>query len=437
MSAAPELVDPSCCLAPPAEPPTPDLEGYWRVRRLTEELAAPLSAEDQTVQSMPEVSPTKWHRAHTTWFWEQFLLLTSLPGYEAHDRRYLYLFNSYYEGVGPRHARAERGLVSRPGVAEVAAYRRVVDEAMADLLVSDPPANVRSLVELGLHHEQQHQELLLMDIKHVLAANPLRPAYLPAERRPSRPAAAGPALPLRFIDYAGGLVEVGADADGFSFDNERPRHRVWLEPFALADRLVSAGEWLAFMADGGYHRPELWLSEGWAALRAARIDAPAYWVREQGRWTVSTLAGWREVVEAEPVVHVSYYEADAYARWAGARLPTEEEWELAACTAAASAADAALLVHPAAAGAGDGAAPAQLYGHAWQWTSSSYLPYPGFRPEPGVVGEYNGKFMVGQQVLRGSSCLTPPGHSRASYRNFFPPAARWEMSGVRLAADVG
>jgi ergothioneine biosynthesis protein EgtB len=410
-------------LAAPAPPPTPDPDGYRAVRGLTEVLAAPLSAEDQTVQSMPDVSPTKWHRGHTTWFWEQFLLVPSLPGYRVYDERYRYLFNSYYEGAGPRHGRAERGLVSRPGVGEVGAYRQSVDDAMARLLDADPEPQRRFLVELGLHHEQQHQELLLMDIKHVLSVNPCEPVYLPG-RTPD-----GPGRPMRWCGFEGGAVEIGAEPGRFSFDNERPRHRVWLDPYELADRLVSAGEWLGFIADGGYRRPELWLSEGWARRCAEGIDAPLYWRLDGEVWTVHTLSGRREVRPSEPVLHVSYYEADAYARWAAARLPSEAEWEHAAAELGEP--STPLVLQPGPAGPGCW----QFYGAAWQWTASAYLPYPRFRPEPGVVGEYNGKFMVSQHVLRGGASITPPGHTRATYRNFFPPSARWVQSGVRLARD--
>jgi ergothioneine biosynthesis protein EgtB len=367
---------------------------YADVRAHTEALAAPLSAEDQTVQSMPDVSPTKWHRAHTTWFFETFVL-SSQPGYRAFDERFAYLFNSYYEGVGPRHERSERGLLTRPGVAEVADYRAHVDAAMAGVDLE------RDLVQLGLHHEQQHQELLLMDIKHVLSVNPYRPAYADGWH---------PAVTTSgSVVHEGGLVEVGHDGTGFAFDNEGPRHRVWLEPFALDLAPITCGDWLEFMADDGYHRPELWLSDGWATIRAGGWEAPMYWEPSDG-WHVYTLEGLRPVDHGEPVCHVSYYEADAFARWAGARLPTEQEWEAAADVD-----------------------PALLAGDVWTWTSSSYSPYPGFTPAPGAVGEYNGKFMVNQYVLRGGSCLTPQDHVRPTYRNFFPAASRWPMTGVRLA----
>jgi ergothioneine biosynthesis protein EgtB len=418
--------------------PRPTVEGYLQVRQATEALAAPLSAEDQTVQTMPDVSPTKWHRAHVTWFFEQFVLMPHVRSYQPYDDRYLYLFNSYYEGAGPRHPRTARGLLTRPGVREVAAYRRAVDEAVLRLLESRPSPAVSALVELGLHHEQQHQELLLMDIKHVLGTNPLRPAYLPGD-----PVARTRIAELGWIEHSGGLVEVGHDQalGSFFFDNESPRRPVWLEPFAMAERLVTAGEWTEFIADGGYQRPELWLSDGWAAVQAAGQEAPLYWERAGGHrddgpdaWLVYTLHGLSEVDPAAPVVHVSYYEADAFARWSGARLPSEVEWEVVAATCAAPP-SSALSLHPPAAVADTGVQ--QLYGSAWQWTASAYLPYPGFSPAAGAVGEYNGKFMVGQHVLRGSCGATPPGHVRLTYRNFFPPPSRWPFAGVRLARDLG
>jgi dimethylhistidine N-methyltransferase len=414
-------------------PPQPTIDGYLQIRAATEVLANPLSAEDQTVQTMPDVSPTKWHRAHVTWFFEQFVLLEYLRSWRPYDERYLYLFNSYYQGAGPRHTRAERGLLSRPGVGEVTAYRQTIDEAVARLLDRGVPEAASRRIELGLHHEQQHQELLLMDIKHVLGTNPLRPAYRPGRVAPR---AGEEPPPMAWVEHPGGLVEVGRDLteNGFCFDNEAPAHQVWLEPYTLGDRLVTAGEWLAFMDDGGYERPELWLSDGWAEIQAGEIRAPLYWEpsTDDGR-LVYTLTGLRHVNPAEPVVHVSYYEADAYARWAGARLPTEAEWEaLAAAYACRDPQKGALHPRPA-----TGAGLRQLYGEVWQWTASAYLPYPGFEPAPGVVGEYNGKFMSGQHVLRGSCVATPPGHARLTYRNFFPPGARWAFSGVRLAQPAG
>ena len=387
---------------------------YCVVRGVTERLAEPLSPEDQTVQSMPDVSPTKWHRAHTSWFFETFVLEPFAPGYEAFDPSFGYLFNSYYEGVGPRHARPERGLVTRPGAAEVGAYREHVDAAMVDFLDCGLPAELAPFVELGLHHEQQHQELLVMDIKHVLSCNPLRPAYgtLPW-------ATARPRPDPSWHHHAGGVVEVGAAPEhGFAFDNETPRHDVLLRPFEIAGGLVTNADFLAFIDDGGYERPDLWMSDGWYAVQGSGWRSPHYWADDDGDgWLVYGLAGPEPLVPDAPVVHVSWYEADAYARWAGARLPTESEWEVAAPDAAAP---------------GDGG----WYGAVWQWTASPYTPYPGFRPAAGAVGEYNGKFMVNQQVLRGSCVATPPGHARRTYRNFFPPSARWAFAGLRLARDV-
>jgi ergothioneine biosynthesis protein EgtB len=431
--------------------PEPTLEGYRNVRACTEGLARPLSGEDQTVQSMPDVSPTKWHRAHVTWFFEQFVLGPHCSGYRPMDERFGYLFNSYYEGAGPRHARDRRGLLSRPGMGEVAAYRQAVDEAMARLLSSEPLPSVVALVELGLQHEQQHQELLLMDVKHVLSINPLAPAYRPdpmdGTSNPITGSQGKGQQGLQWIRHPGGLVEIGHGrpsgsrgefdlSGGFVFDNETPNHNAWLNGFALADRLVTAGEWLSFIDDGGYQRPNLWLSDGWAINRTEDRRAPMYWHEGSNGWEVYTLAGRQPLDLTVPVVHVSYYEADAFARWAGARLPTEAEWETIAKDSPGPD-RGEISLHP------RRATPSpvpghvkQLYGDAWQWTSSAYLPYPGFRALGGVVGEYNGKFMVGQHVLRGSACITPPGHSRASYRNFFPPAARWPFAGVRLAKDA-
>jgi ergothioneine biosynthesis protein EgtB len=412
----------------PPEPSNAPAARYCDVRRLTEVLAAPLGAEDQTVQSMPDVSPTKWHRAHVSWFFEEFVLARAVPDQEPAHPAYRYLFNSYYEAIGERHPRGDRGLLSRPTAAEVSRYREVVDRRVLDVLAADPEPDVLDLVELGLHHEQQHQELLLMDAKHVLSQGPLDTPYRSTTSRPT----VDP-VPLTWMAHPGGIVEIGHDGDGFAFDNEGPRHRVLLEPFALADRAVTCGEWLAFMDDGGYRRPELWLSEGWATAQQEGWSAPLYWRLDGDTWTTFTLSGRRGVVEAEPVCHVSYFEADAYARWADARLPTEAEWE---AVAAEVPVDGALLLdldelHPRPAQGGL----AQLHGDVWEWTSSPYTPYPGFVPEPGAVGEYNGKFMVNQQVLRGGSCVTPFGHLRPTYRNFFPAGARWAFAGLRLARD--
>ncbi len=410
---------------------------YAETRRRTEALAEPLSAEDQTVQSMPDVSPTKWHRAHTSWFFETFLLEPHLAGYRVFDPAYAYLFNSYYEAVGARHPRPQRGLVSRPGSAEIGRYRAHVDAAMAQLIAALDPvawAEAAPLIELGLNHEEQHQELILMDIKHVLSLNPLQPAYAaPAARQDGR------AAPLTWLRFTGGLRQIGYGGDGFAFDNEKPRHKVWLEPFRLASRLVTCGEYLAFIDDRGYRRPEFWLSDGWALVQQEEWSAPLYWRREgesDAGWTVFTLAGRRPVDPAEPVCHVSFYEADAFARWCGKRLPTEAEWEVAAMEAELSPSANLMdcgLYHPQPAPAGEGLQ--QMIGDAWEWTASPYICYPGFRPLAGAVGEYNGKFMSNQMVLRGGAAVTPPGHVRPTYRNFFPPASRWAFGGIRLAED--
>lgn len=434
----------------PERPPT-SAARYPSVRAQTEHLALPLSAEDQTVQSMEDVSPTKWHRAHTSWFFETFLLERSVRGYRPYHPAYRYLFNSYYEAVGTRHPRPARGVISRPGVAEVAAYRAHVDQSMAQLLDRAPDEETEWLVDLGLHHEQQHQELLLMDAKHVLSCNPLQPVYRPLPmqadgagdgRRAMAPAGTGNGAGGGWIEHSGGLAELGHEGEGFAFDNEGPRHTVALEPFAVSASPVSCGEWAAFVDDGGYRRPELWLSDGWATVNAEGWQAPLYWTETDTGWQVFTLHGPKPLAAEEPVVHVSYYEADAFARWAGARLPTEAEWEVASlassvpgdAVAAArflEAGDATAVLHPGPTGVGGG-----LMGEVWQWTSSAYSPYPGFHPAPGAVGEYNGKFMINQMVLRGGCCVTPAGHMRPTYRNFFPPAARWPFSGLRLAADA-
>ena len=404
---------------------------YGATRRLTEQLAAPLGAEDQTVQSMPDVSPTKWHRAHTSWFFETFLLVPFLNDYEVFHPEFGFLFNSYYVGVGDRYPRAERGLVSRPGIVQVADYRRHVDAQMGTLLAAGLEPEAAFLVELGIQHEQQHQELLLMDIKHVLSRNPMLPVYLPLTLPPSEPTP-----PATWTHHPGGTVEIGHDGDGFGFDNEFPRHQVHLEPFALADRAVSCGEWLDFIDDGGYRRPELWLSDGWSTREAEGWEAPLYWTAGDDGWREFTLAGEVTVDPSRPVCHVSYYEADAFARWAGHRLPTEAEWEVVSTHRSAELSSGHLLdtqvLHPSPT-PGPSASP---FGDVWQWTSTAYSPYPGFAPESGVVGEYNGKFMVNQYVLRGGSCVTPAGHVRPTYRNFFPPSARWAFSGLRMARNA-
>ena len=409
---------------------------FAEVRSRTEALAAPLSAEDQTVQSMPDVSPTKWHRAHTSWFFETFLLAPHLSGYAVFDAVYHYLFNSYYEAKGPRHPRPERGLLSRPGIAEVARYRGYVDAAMERLIAgsgADVWAAVAPILELGLNHEEQHQELLLMDIKHVLAQNPLDPAYA----APPRAHSAIAAPPLGWMEFAGGLRQVGHAGGGFAFDNETPRHKVWIEPFRLADRLVTCGEYLAFIAADGYRRAEFWLSDGWATVQQERWTAPLYWRREEQGWTIFTLAGRRPLASAEPVCHVSFYEADAFARWSGKRLAREAEWEIAAAEMEPAVPGNFIdrgILHPEPAAVCAGLK--QMIGDAWEWTASPYVAYPGFRPLAGAIGEYNGKFMSNQMVLRGGAALTPAGHVRPTYRNFFPPAARWAMAGIRLAEDA-
>ena len=425
---------------PPAAPARDTLPTrYLTGRRRTEALAAGLHPEDCVVSSMPDVSPTKWHLAHTSWFFETFVLCPHAPGYAPLDDRYAYLFNSYYVQAGERHCRAQRGLVTRPTLREVRDYRAHVDEAMlrlcAPLARDEAPPALAALVELGLHHEQQHQELLLMDVKHVFWTNPLRPPYADG----ALPGAADGATPSAWCAYEGGLHDVGADADaGFTFDNERPAHRRYLAPFRLASRLVTNAEYLAFVEDGGYDRPTLWLSDGWAAVQAGGWRAPLYWERGADGWTEFTLRGAAPLAPPFPVLHLSFYEADAFARWAGARLPREEEWEVAARDAAPPDAARGFLESERwhAAPADGGAGLAQLHGEAWQWTASPYVGYPGYRPPQGAIGEYNGKFMCDQWVLRGSSFGTPRTHARHTYRNFFPSPARWHFAGLRLAGDA-
>jgi ergothioneine biosynthesis protein EgtB len=398
----------------PAEHPDP-AERYAAVRAQTEALAAPLSAEDCALQSMPDASPVKWHLGHTSWFFETFIL-GGAPFREA----FRVLFNSYYVGVGERHPRPERGLLSRPSLEEVRDYRRHVDRRMLAWFGTAAWRERSALVELGLNHEQQHQELILTDVKHLLSRNPLLPAYAKGEFPPAE------SEPAAWRRFPAGVREIGHGGPGFAFDNEQPRHRVFANAFEIADGLVTNGDYGAFIDDGGYRRPELWLSEGWELCRAQGWGAPLYW--RDGR--EFSLRGARAIDPAQPVVHVSYFEADAYARWAGARLPTEAEWEISALgePLAGNFLESGRL-HP-------GAGPARCFGDVWQWTSSAYAPYPGFRAASGAVGEYNGKFMVNQYVLRGGSCATPASHLRASYRNFFPAAARWQFSGVRLARDA-
>ncbi|MES2151182.1 MAG: ergothioneine biosynthesis protein EgtB [Pseudomonadota bacterium] len=385
---------------------------YGAVRKRSLMLAEPLSDEDCGAQSMPDASPVKWHLAHSTWFFETFILEPHEARFQAFHPAYRVLFNSYYNGVGDKHPRALRGLLTRPAMAEVRAYRAQVDGRMARLLAARPDdAALAALVALGLQHEQQHQELILTDVLHLLAHNALEPAYLDCA-----PPAAPAGAPLAWCAFDGGLAEIGHDGAGFCFDNELPRHRQYLAPFALASRLVSNAEYLAFVDDGGYRNPALWLSEGWDQVRAQALVHPLYWRRDgQGGWHEFTLHGLQRLAPERPACHLSLYEADAFAHWLGARLPTEAEWEVAA--------------H----GVDPGTDPLQLFGHCWQWTSSSYAPYPGYTCAPGALGEYNGKFMLNQYVLRGSSRATAPGHARASYRNFFPAGARWQFSGIRLA----
>jgi ergothioneine biosynthesis protein EgtB len=410
----------------PAAPAADELrERFQSVRTHSLSLAAPLSAEDQCIQSMPDASPTKWHLAHTTWFFETVLLQAHANGYRVFDPRFHYLFNSYYEALGPRHPRPQRGLLTRPSLEEVHAYRHHVDEAVRALLGATNDADwsaIEAIVTLGLHHEQQHQELIVTDILHALSCNPMLPAYRPASGPALR--LASMARPMQWLSRPGGVVEVGHGGAGFAFDNETPRHAALLRPYAIADRLVNCGDYAQFIADGGYERPELWLSDGWATVQAQGWRCPAYWLApgdprlmHQGAttgWQVFGLHGVRPMEPEAPVAQLSFYEAAAYAEWTGARLPTEFEWEAAY----------------------DAPGISQMTGHVWQWTRSSYDPYPGFRPLAGIAAEYNGKFMVGQLVLRGSSVATPQGHARASYRNFFPPAARWQFSGLRLAKDL-
>jgi ergothioneine biosynthesis protein EgtB len=434
--------------SPAASPPNPEVphagsgeadaaleDAYRTVRRRTEALCEPLAAEDYVVQSMPDASPVKWHLAHTTWFFETFLLEPYVPGYRPFHPQFRVLFNSYYQGVGPRWPRPQRGLLSRPPVVEVYGYRAHVDRHVAQLLRAagtEAPGQVAATVVLGLHHEQQHQELILTDLKHAWAANPLHPVY-----REALPEAGTPPR-HNWVTFPPGLNAIGHDGSGFAFDNESPRHQTWLHGFQLANRLVTSAEYLAFVADGGYERPELWLSDGWAARQAQGWDAPLYWADRDGEWSLTTLAGPRRLRPDEPVCHVSYYEADAFARWAGARLPTEAEWEAAASGVPLGGHfQEGGHYHPTASTAADDSGPLyQLYGDVWQWTASPYTGYPGYRPPAGALGEYNGKFMCNQFVLRGASCATPRSHARPTYRNFFPPDARWQFSGIRLAKEL-
>jgi ergothioneine biosynthesis protein EgtB len=411
-------------------------ERYGAIRQATEKLCAPLSPEDCALQSMEFASPAKWHLAHTSWFFETFLLEDLVPGYRHYHPQYRVLFNSYYETVGEQHPRPRRGFLSRPTLEEIHGYRRHVDGHVQALLEGDalqPPVPSARVLEVGLQHEQQHQELLLTDIKHLFSFNPLRPAY-----RDGGPVDAGPPDRPEWKTYDEGMCRLGHDDDGFAFDNEWPRHDTFVHGFELASRPVTNAEFVAFLQDGGYERPELWLSDGWSVVESRRWKAPLYWEKEEGEWFHLTLSGFRKVLPGEPVCHVSYYEADAFARWAGARLPTEAEWE---CAAADLPVEGNFVesghLHPTPAPADGGAGrPAQMFGDVWEWTGSPYAPYPGFRPLPGSLGEYNGKFMCNQMVLRGGSCASPASHLRPTYRNFFYPDQRWQFSGFRLARDA-
>lgn len=405
------------------------LEQYMDVRQTSMRLCAPLSIEDHSLQSMPDASPAKWHLAHTTWFFETFLLTPNLPGYKSVHQAFRNLFNSYYEAIGDRPLRALRHILSRPSLAEVHSYRAAVDDAMGELLRRDPASEIRDLILLGVNHEQQHQELIVTDVKHGLWTNPLRPAYRePGTKREDRFSAS----PIHWHRFDGGLYSIGSDGDEFFFDNEGPRHQVYLEPFRLASRLITNREYLEFIDSGAYSQAELWLSEGWDCIRLNRWNAPLYWERRPDGWWHYAIEGMQPIDLGAPVCHVSHFEADAFARWAGARLSTEFEWEVAAQDSDVQGnfleSEALQPLTPTTSDSLQ-----QMFGDLWEWTGSAYLGYPGFQPAAGAVGEYNGKFMCNQMVLRGGSCATPRSHIRATYRNFFPPYARWQFMGIRLA----
>lgn len=407
---------------------------FLNTRTWTDTLCEPLQPEDFLLQAMPDASPAKWHLAHTTWFFEAFVLASVIPNYHFAREDANYLFNSYYNAIGDRIARDKRGLLSRPSVEEVRRYRAEVDRRVANVLSELPPdklAEIAPIVILGINHEQQHQELLLTDLKFAFGWNPTRPVYR------EFPSVRSETTELNWIPGRDGVRAIGFEGSGFSFDNETPRHRVFIEPHAIASRPASNGDYLAFINDGGYERHEFWLSDGWAAKNSAGWTAPLYWERSGDSWRTFTLGGLKPLVESEPVVHISFYEADAFARWSGARLPTEVEWESLALGRYATNRDGFLeseRFHPAVAPKRDDG-PSQMLGDVWEWTASPYVAYPGYRPAAGALGEYNGKFMCNQFVLRGGSCVTPMEHIRPTYRNFFQPSARWQFSGVRLAQD--
>jgi len=414
------------------------ITGYQAVRAFTEELCEPLATEDYIIQSMPDVSPTKWHIAHTSWFFETFILNEAYPGYQSPNPTYAYLFNSYYVAAGQRHCRPKRGLLSRPTVKEVYEYRQYVDEhmlALLDRFDDNQFAKWGPIIEIGLHHEQQHQELMLTDLKHNFAINPLFPAYQDSTNYPSL---SNEALSLQWLAYPEGIYEIGHNGYGFSYDNEEPRHKTYVDAFELGNRLVTNGEYLNFIEDGGYQRPELWLWMGWNEVQVRQWTHPLYWEKRDDAWYIMTLYGLQKLNLAEPVCHVNYYEADAYARWAGARLPTEMEWEIVAAQMPIEGnfVDNRTF-HPVAAVNGQiQNYPLQIFGDVWEWTQSHYSPYPGYKPAPGAIGEYNGKFMANQFVLRGGSCATMLNHIRSTYRNFFHADSCWQFTGIRLAREV-
>jgi ergothioneine biosynthesis protein EgtB len=408
------------------------LQRYMQMREMSLHLCSPLSVEDHALQPMADASPAKWHLAHTTWFFETFLLSQYAENYRSYHPAFRNLFNSYYNAVGDRPLRSLRHILSRPSLDEVHAYRIYVDETMLHLLTQDLSAEAVKLIELGINHEQQHQELIVTDVKNGLYANPLRPAYWPTERPHDAASANNAVQPLTWQGFPEGVHSIGFEGSEFAFDNEGPRHNVYLQPFRIASRLVTNGEYVEFMREGGYTKPALWLSDGWDAVNTNSWKAPLYWEQRDGEWWHYTMDGMVPLNQAEPVCHVSFYEADAFARWAGARLPNEFEWEIAArsCRVAGNFAESGVL-HPQPASSSEPIA--QMFGDVWEWTSSPYVAYPGFKPAAGAVGEYNGKFMCNQMILRGGSCATPQSHIRATYRNFFPPHVRWQFMGLRLA----